>query len=140
MYYKGANMLHTLRQVVDDDEKFRQMIRGLSETFYHETVTSDQIEGFISTACGMELKPFFNQYLRDVRIPVFEYKLENDILNFRWNNCVEGFDMPLKISANNTTKFIYPSTDWKQLKTVTNAQIVADKNFYVQVTNLGASQ
>jgi aminopeptidase N len=140
MYYKGANMLHTLRQIVNDDEKFRQMIRGLSEKFYHQTVTTDQIEGFMGTACGLDLKPFFNQYLRDVRIPVFEYKLENDVLNFRWNNCVDGFDMPLKISVNNTTKFIYPNTDWKQLKTGTNTQIVADKNFYVKVTNLGVPQ
>jgi aminopeptidase N len=139
MYYKGANMLHTLRQVVGDDEKFRQMIRGLSKEFYHQTVTTDQIEGFMSMACSKELKPFFNQYLRDVRIPVFEYKLEKDILNFRWNNCVEGFDMPLKISVNNATLFVYPTKEWKQIPTDKNATIGTDNNFYIQSKNLSVT-
>jgi len=137
MYYKGANMLHTLRQVVGDDEKFRQMVRGLSKQFYHQTVTTEQIEDYMSKACDRDLKPFFNQYLRDVRIPVFEYKLDKDILRFRWNNCVQGFDMPLKISVNSETRFVYPTTEWKQVKINNDAQIVADKNFYVQVKNLG---
>ncbi len=136
MYYKGANMLHTLRQVVDDDEKFREMIRGMSEQFYHQTVTTEQIEDYMSESTGKDLKPFFNQYLRDVRIPVFEYTLKEDILKYRWSNCVVGFDMPLKITLDNTTKLVYPATEWKQVTTDKNAKIGTDKNFYVQVKNL----
>jgi len=113
------------------------MVRGLSKQFYHQTVTTEQIEDYMSKACDRDLKPFFNQYLRDVRIPVFEYKLDKDILRFRWNNCVQGFDMPLKISVNSETRFVYPTTEWKQVKINNDAQIVADKNFYVQVKNLG---
>ena len=136
MYYKGANMLHTLRQIVDDDEKFRQMIRGLSKQFYHQTVTTQQIENYLSTAAGRNLTPFFNQYLRDVRIPVFEYRLEKDILKYRWNNCVAGFDMPLKITVNDKPEWVYPATDWKQLKVDRDAKIVTDINFYIQVKDL----
>ena len=44
MYYKGANMLHTLRQLLEDDEKWRQILRGLNKTFYHKTVTTQEIE------------------------------------------------------------------------------------------------
>jgi aminopeptidase N len=137
MYYKGANMLHTLRQIVDADEKFRQMIRGISKQFYHQTVTSDQIEAYISSTLGMDLKAFFEQYLRDVRVPVFEYSLENDVLKFHWANCVVGFDMPLKIAVNNDTRFVYPTTDWKELKTDAGSKIVTDKDFYVTAKNLG---
>jgi aminopeptidase N len=137
MYYKGANMLHTLRQIVDADEKFRQMIRGISKQFYHQTVTSDQIEAYISSTLGMDLKAFFEQYLRDVRVPVFEYLLENDVLKFRWANCVVGFDIPLKIAVNNDTRFVYPTTDWKELKTDAGSKIVTDKDFYVKAKNLG---
>ncbi len=136
MYYKGANMLHTLRQVVDDDEKFREMIRGMSEQFYHQTVTTEQIEDYMSESTGKDLKPFFNQYLRDVRIPVFEYTLKEDILKYRWSNCVVGFDMPLKITLDNTTKWVYPATEWKQVTTDKNTKIGTDPNFYVQVKNL----
>ena len=136
MYYKGANMLHTLRQVVDDDEKFRKMIRGLSKQFYHQTVTTVQIEDYMGTVTGKDLKPFFNQYLRDVRIPVFEYTLKEEILRYRWSNCVDGFDMPLKITLDNTTKLVYPATEWKQVTTDKNTKIGTDPNFYVQVKNL----
>lgn len=136
MYYKGANMLHTLRQIVDDDEKFRQMIRGLSKQFYHQTVTTQQVENYLSTAIDRNLTPFFNQYLRDVRIPVFEYRLEKDILKYRWSNCVAGFDMPLKITVNDKPEWVYPTTDWKQLKTVEDTKIGTDINFYIQVKDL----
>lgn len=47
MYYKGENMIHTIRQVINDDEKFRQILRGLNKTFYHQTVTTKQVEDYI---------------------------------------------------------------------------------------------
>jgi aminopeptidase N len=140
MYYKGANMLHTLRQIVADDEKFRQMIRGLSKQFYHQSVTTQQIENYLSMAAGRNLTPFFNQYLRDKRIPVFEYALEKDILKYRWSNCVPGFDMPLKITVNDKPEWVYPATDWKQLKVDEDSKIVTDNNFYIQVKDLRDNQ
>src|SRR3546814_5169616 len=42
MYYKGANMLHTLRQLFRNDEKWRQVLRGLNRDFYHQTVRSEE--------------------------------------------------------------------------------------------------
>jgi len=140
MYYKGANMLHTLRQVVNDDEKFRQMIRGLSRTFYHQTVTTQQVEKYLSDAAGIDLTLFFNQYLRDTRIPVFEYKLEKNQLKYRWTNCVEEFNMPLKILINNTIKWVNPTTGWQKTKIKKGSTIEADVNFYVSAKNLSAKR
>ena len=73
MYPKGGNMLHTLRTWIGDDEKWRSVLRGLQRDFYHQTVTTEQIENYIATQTGKDLKAFFNQYLRDTRIPVVEY-------------------------------------------------------------------
>jgi aminopeptidase N len=140
MYYKGANMLHTLRQIVDDDEKFRSMLRGLSQTFYHQTVTTQQVEKYLGDASGKDLTSFFNQYLRDTRIPVFEYKLEKNQLKYRWNNCVSGFNMPLKISVNNIDKWVNPTTDWQKIKIRKGSKIVADVNFYVTAKDVSAKQ
>ena len=100
MYYKGANMLHSLRQIVDDDEKWRQILRGLNEKFYHKIVTTQEIENFLSEQSGRNLQAFFDQYLRDTRIPVFEYFYKDGKLRYRWSNCVSDFDMPLKITLN----------------------------------------
>ena len=136
MYYKGANMLHTLRQVVDNDEKFRSIIRGLSSTFYHQTVTTEQVEKYLSEASGMDLTSFFNQYLRDTRIPVFEYYLDKNKLRYRWSNCVDGFNMPLKILVDNTDKWLQPSTEWKQSKIKADSKIEPDINFYIAAKNI----
>jgi len=136
MYYKGANMLHTLRQVMNDDEKFRGMIRGLSKTFYHQTVTTQQIEDYISTYAGLDLTPFFNQYLRDTRIPVFEFQSNENILKYRWSNCVNDFNMATKIEVNNNTLWVYPTTEWKEMNISKGSKIATDINFYVQQKDL----
>ncbi|MCX6223604.1 MAG: M1 family metallopeptidase [Bacteroidia bacterium] len=132
MYAKGANMLHTLRQLVDNDEKFRSILRGISKKFYHQTVTTEQIESYLSEATGMDLKLFFDQYLRNTKIPFFEYSVEGKTCKYRWNNCIAGFDMPLKIRINDQEKWVNPATDWKELEVPENAIVSVDPNFYIQ--------
>jgi aminopeptidase N len=108
MYYKGGNMLHTLRQIIDDDEKWRSILRGLNETFYHQTVTSQQVENYIAEQAGLELDYFFDQYLRDVRIPILEYYVKDKKLFYRWGNCVSGFRMPVKVTIGEKEHWLKP--------------------------------
>ncbi len=130
MYYKGANLVHMIRQIFDDDEKFRQMLRSMGTTFYHQTVTAEQIENFISDACARDLSTVFGQYLRTTQVPVFEYQQSGNRLRYRWNNCVAGFDMPLKVIADEEY-WLYPTTQWQELEIKTNTPLKADPNFYV---------
>lgn len=133
MYYKGANMLHTLRQLVNDDEKWRQILRGLNKDFYHQTVTTQQIEDYISEKSGMDLQPVFDQYLRDTRIPVLEYQLNGRELTYRWNNVVADFEMPVEILVNGKNQWITPTTERQKLKLKSkNATIEVDDDFYVK--------
>ena len=133
MYYKGANMLHTLRQLVEDDEKWRAILRGLNKEFYHRTVTTKQIEDFMGSSSGIDLAQFFDQYLRTVKIPMLEYQVKGKQLRYRYTNIVDGFDMPLKINVNGTVDWFYPNADWnsksfkKEILSVT-----VDNNFYVE--------
>lgn len=137
MYYKGSNMLHTLRQIVNDDKKWRTILRGLNTTFYHQTVTTKQIEDYLSRQTGMDLNPFFNQYLRDIRIPILEYYFKNNFLVYRWKNCVSQFNIPVKISINGVEKWIKPQTDWKsEVNTEDNSKLIIDPDFYVQGINI----
>jgi aminopeptidase N len=132
MYYKGANMLHTLRQILNNDEKWRAILRGLNSTFYHQTVTTRQIEDYLSQGVGTDLNPFFNQYLRDVRIPTLEYYFKDNTLTYRWTNCVPGFDMPVKVILNGEEKWINPKTDFSFQKfEKAKPNLVVDENFYV---------
>jgi hypothetical protein len=137
MYYKGANMLHTLRQIVNDDDKWRAILMRLNSAFYHQTVTSKQIEDDLSMEVGLDLKPFFNHYLRTTTIPTFEYYFDNKMLFYRWSNAVLGFDMPLKITLNGTEKWLYPESHWKQTTTDNEKTILEiDSNFYVAGYNI----
>lgn len=134
LYNKGANMLHTLRQIVNDDEKWRTILRGLNSTFYHQIVTTQQIEDYLSQQVGLDLKPFFDQYLRDIRIPTFEYKFQGNNLEYRWTNCVPDFDMPVKVTLNGKEQWLKPQTDWiVKLKTPKDLKLEVDENFYVEV-------
>ena len=129
MYDKGSNILHTLRQIANDDEKWRQVLRGLNKEFYHQTVTTNQVENYISKKMKMDLKPFFDQYLRDVRIPVLEHYMDNEKLFFKWNNVIDGFNMPLKIILKAGNKIIYPTKQWKSIEIKDSFKI--DNNYYV---------
>ena len=137
MYYKGGNMLHTIRHIINDDEKWRGILRGLNKDFYHQVVKGSQIENYLSEKSGINLKTVFDQYLRDIRIPFFEYSVKGNSLSFRWNNCVAGFNMPLKIYVSGKELFIEPTPAFTTLKLdIENADIKVDKGYYVATLNL----
>ena len=135
MYSKGANILHTLRQIAKDDEKWRQILRGLNKEFYHQTVTSKQVEEYISDNIGFDLKYVFDQYLRDIRIPVLEYFIKDGELNFRWSETIDGFDMPIEIIVDDNKKWIYPVNSWKKI-TSKKEYIEIDRDYYVYSKDL----
>ena len=133
MYYKGGNMLHTIRQVVNDDEKFRQILRGLNKTFYHQTVTTQQVETYISKESRIDFSKVFDQYLRTTQIPVLEYKVEGNKLSYRYTSCVPGFNMPLKVTFK-TVQWIKPTEEWKTLDLYPEGDnsFTVDSNFYIK--------
>lgn len=132
MYNKGGNLLHTLRQLVNNDEKWRNILRKMNAVFYHQTVTTVQIENFLSTEIGIDLKAVFDQYLRDVSIPTFEFQFQNGMLSYKWTNVVEDFKMPLRIFVNEKPMWLYP-TSKIQTKKIQGAKLVfeVDPNFYI---------
>ena len=137
MYNKGGNMLHTLRQLIDNDEKWRLILRKMNADFYHQTVTTKQIEDFLSKETGFELNPFFNQYLRTIKIPTLEHTIKNKTLKYRWTNTVANFEMPLKTTINGKEKWIYPTSTWKNLAlTSAGTSFLIDENFYVFTKNV----
>lgn len=135
MYYKGANMLHTLRQIINNDDKWRAILRGLNKEFYHQTVTTQQIEDYLSQQTGRDLSPFFDQYLRDVRIPTLEYMQEGNKIKYRWANTAGKFNMPVKVYLNDKAQWLEPTTDWQELKNAKKGvKFRADKNFYINTS------
>ncbi|MDM1551835.1 M1 family metallopeptidase [Empedobacter falsenii] len=132
MYYKGANMIHTLRMWMNNDEKFRQMLRGLNKEFYHQTVTTEQIENYIAKFSGLNLNAFFNQYLRTIKVPILELKQNGNKVEYRYTNVVDRFAMPLRLKDSEVT--INPTTNWQTINnsTITRAiDVTINPNYYI---------
>ena len=136
MYSKGSNMLHTLRQIVNDDAKWKAMLRGLNKDFYHKTVTTKEIEDYMAKSLGLNLTSFFDQYLRDHRLPVFEYRLKDGNLVYHWSNCIPAFNMPVKIWVGGKEKVLAATTKPKLEKLDGGVTAIkVDPNFYVYTFN-----
>ena len=116
MYYKGANILHTLRQLIDNDQKWRTILQGLNKDFYHQTVTSHEVETYISEKSGIDLTQFWEQYLRTTMIPNLQYSIQQNKLNYRYTDIIHGFDMPVQVKINGVLNWIQPTSVWKTLE------------------------
>ncbi|RAV98732.1 M1 family metallopeptidase [Pseudochryseolinea flava] len=136
MYVKGGNILHTLRQVVQDDALWRTVLRDMNKTFYHATVDGKDIEQFISKKAGRDLSKIFDQYLRTTQVPTLEYSFHRGKISYRWVNCVKGFDMPVRIRLKDKgSRMITPSPDWQTTR-MKSKEIDVDPNFYVNVSRI----
>jgi aminopeptidase N len=140
MYYKGGNMLHTIRQIVDDDAKWRAILRGLATTYRHRIVTGAQVERYISEHAGVDLAPVFAQYLTTTEIPVLEYRITGDTLAYRWTNVVRGFAMPVRVTlAPDSLATIHPTQAWRTspIRLARPSDFRVDENFYVRARRVG---
>jgi aminopeptidase N len=135
MYPKGANLLQTLRAVINNDDKWLSILRGINATYGLKTCTTQEIEAYISKQSKLKLSPVFDQYLRHTAIPVLEYTINGDKLSYRWVADVAAFAMPIDVQINTEKSMrIYPNTKTKTLsiKGLDAASFkVDDFHFYV---------
>jgi aminopeptidase N len=134
MYPKGGNMLHTIRYIINDDAKWLSILRGLNTDFWHQTVTTEQIESYIARKAGVDLSKVFDQYLRTTMIPLFKYKTNGKTLTFSYERVVKGFAMPIRVSVNGREVPIRPN---ETVQTVGFPEEIksfeVNRNFYIDV-------
>jgi aminopeptidase N len=134
MYTKGANMLHIIRQLLNNDSLWHNILRDINVKFYHQVVDAKQIEQFLIDKTGLDLQPVFDQYLRNTDIPILEYRINGKKLEYRWTNCIQTFNMPVRVYINDIQTLLKPEKGWKTQK-LDNlvSKIVADPNFYIKI-------
>jgi aminopeptidase N len=137
MYYKSGNVLHTIRQLVNDDEKWRSILVGLNTDFWHQTVTTQQVESYVSQKSGIDLSKVFDQYLRTTKIPLLQYKIEGDKVSYKYDRVVDGFAMPLSVAINGKQVRLTPTAMMQTFdaKGPVNSFEV-DRNYYVESAKL----
>ncbi len=140
MYYKASNMIHMIRQIIDSDSTFRAILRGIQQKFYHQTVTSQQIEDYIIAKSGKDLDDLFDQYLRTTKVPVLKYYFEGGRLHYKWANTIPFFDMPIEVRLDEGGwTFIEPvSSHWRMIKhdLESTGHYKVNKNYYVNVKRI----
>jgi aminopeptidase N len=121
MYYKGAWILHTLRNAIDDDKVFFGILKGFYQKNTIRNVKTEDFINYVNTATKKDFTAFFHQYLYVPQVPIFQYKIEKksrkDIcVYYKWKAEVENFDMPIKIGNPANFQTVTPSTkEWKKV-------------------------
>jgi aminopeptidase N len=131
-YAKGAQVVHTIRTLLDDDAKFKQLMRKMNDTFYHQVVTGPQMETFISKYTGLNLEQVFNQYLRQKEIPQLAIKKTADGFSYKWLNCIKDFTMPVALKIDGKKIWLQPTTkDQSHIQSdIKEIEVVPD--FYIR--------
>lgn len=114
-YDKGAAVVHMIRVMMNDDMKFRALLRGLNKDFYHQMVTSTQVENYIMKHTGLKLEPFFDQYLHTTDIPVLEWYIKDKKLYYRFTEIVPGFSLPLEVTDGKEKQNIVVTAEWQNI-------------------------
>jgi aminopeptidase N len=133
MYPKGGNMLHTIRHVINDDAKWLSIMRGLNADFSHQTVTTEQIEGYISTKAGIDFSKVFDQYLRTTQIPLLKYNVNGKSVTFLYERVVKGFAMPIRVNINGKEVQLTPREEKQTFEfseEITTFEV--NRNFYIE--------
>jgi len=137
MYNKGGVFLNMARTIINDDEKWRSILRGLNKTFYHQTVTYNDVVNYISQQSGVNFTTFFEQYVHSKDLPVLEFANRNGKLTCRWTSCVANFTMPVKVRVKGGTyQFITPTTRFTPVNIdgITKDNVEVDTfNYYIGV-------
>ena len=133
MYPKGGNMLHTIRQIINDDEKWRSILHGLNADFWHQTVTTEQIESYITKKAGINFSKVFDQYLRTTKIPLLKYTVNGKTVSFNYERVVPGFAMPVRVMINGKEAVIRPNETKQTLEYPEEIKsFEVNRNFYIQ--------
>ena len=142
MYPKVGNMLHAIRHSLDNDVLFRNILRGLNKSFYHQTVNSAMIENYISEQAGFNYQKVFDQYLLTTQVPNLSitFNKNRSAVSYRWTNCIPGFNLPLVLKNGDKKIKIFPAQQLKSIKLKKGKSLLFDpaaiiKMYYITVNN-----
>lgn len=114
-YDKGSAVVHMIRVMMDSDVRFRKLLRDLNQHFYHQMITSKQLEDYIIEKTGLQLDKFFDQYLRNTEVPELEWYVnkKEKKLYYRFTNTIDGFTLPLTVKGGKLQEDIIVGKEWK---------------------------
>ncbi|MCC5945460.1 MAG: M1 family metallopeptidase [Bernardetiaceae bacterium] len=117
IYYKGAWVLHTFRHALGDDEQWLALIRNFYQKFKHSNINTQQVIDFFVKESGQDWEGAFQHFLYTTKIPTLEYRLEGDILHYRWKSRIENFALRTYLEDEKSNHIeLYATTAWQSQK------------------------
>ena len=118
MYHKGSAVLHTIRNLIENDSLWYDLMLSMTDHFKHQTIDGRDVLNYINEKSGYNFDELYEQYLYTANLPQFQYKIirkrGKNYLQYRWE-ANEKFDMPIKLRLKpNEWSWVYPSKEWQE--------------------------
>lgn len=137
MYFKGANFLHTLRTILNDDESWWRLIKGFATDHRYKTITTVDVIDYFQSYFDTDVQPIFDQYLRHEDLPVLLLKKENDRLEMKWQTDIDNFEMPIDVQTEQEMKRYHLEDHWQQINNYSSVdqlkKNIDQKNMYFEI-------
>jgi aminopeptidase N len=141
MYPKGALFLNTLRNYINDDKIWWDIVKSIQTEYHHANISTNDVLALMNKKSGKELKPIFDQYLKHANLPELILYTESDnnalLITYQWKTDVSDFNMPIDVFINDEKQRIYPSNtvQTKRYENVKLENFSVDKNgFYIKIS------
>jgi aminopeptidase N len=121
MYDKGALFLNTVRHIINDDDKWWEILLKYSETYRHKIIDTNTVVSFFNKESGLNLTTVFDQYLKHANIPSLELRIKKGMLQFRWIADESNFVMPVDLKINDKKIRVTPTLNWTKSKIKINS-------------------
>jgi len=71
-YKKGALLVHNIRRIVNDDQKFFDVLRGFLRKYSFSVATAMDFKKYLEEQTGIDFTLFFNQWYFGEGFPIFD--------------------------------------------------------------------
>lgn len=126
IYTKGSWILHTLRNTINDDSLFFDILKTFCMENNQKQILSDEFIKLVNAKTGKDYNWFFKQYLYDRRAPFLEFYWEGSDFYYRWVDTDTDFKLPVEIKIDEKIIVLHPTTQVQKITIETPGKTFAN--------------
>lgn len=139
-YYKGAWIIHSMRNSLNDDQKFYEMMRAFNRDFFKKTTNTAEVVAWWAKHTDPRYAATWNHFLHKPELPVLELKIngkgKKGRLTYRYSGVSEDFYLPLILSTQSGPIELKPNTIWQETAVALNKGETLNINFSDYLINV----
>ncbi len=119
IYFKGAWIIHSLRNSLNDDARFYDLMRDFNRDFFKKTTRTEEVIQWWAKHTDARYEATLRQYLFQSNLPILEYKLKGRgkerKLSYRFAGVGQDFYLPITVETRQKSVTLSPDTDWQEI-------------------------